>query len=378
MEIQKSTQPFPLVHIAGSPHERGLSYGRQAGDRIVTGLDIYKEAFANTGISWDEAMVYAERFCQQVKLYDPDMYTEIEGIAKGSEQPVEAIIALNARTEIIFWRDNEIDQPKAPVKPAMQEECTAALALPKATADGHLLHGQNWDWNPRCADSAIVLRIESDSKDTPDILTFVEAGQLARHGMNSTGIALTVNGLQCNLDCGHVGVPNPLIRRRLLQSPTLAGAIDAVLNTRISFSHSLMLSHSAGVAVNLEVTRDEAFWLQPENGILVHANHFKCPVARSKVLDIGLQRCPESLYRDQRVLDHMMEHRGDITVDTLKEGFADTFGAPDAVLRTPKARPGGNLSGTVATLIMDSTAGKMWLAPRPYEGIKFTEYSIAA
>ncbi len=376
MKSLQNTPPFPLVHIAGKPFERGVSYGQQAGDRIAAGLATYREAFGVAGIEWREAMTYAERFCQQVKAYDADMYVEIEGIAKGSEQPVEAIVALNARTEIIFWRDNELDPTQIKPSAAMQEECTAALALPSVTRDGHVIHGQNWDWNPRCADSAIVLRIENDNG--PDILTFVEAGQLARHGMNSEGIALTVNGLQCNLDCGHVGVPNPLIRRRLLQSPTLAGAIDSVMNTRISFSHSLILSHPSGVAVNLEATPEETFWLQPENGLLVHANHFKCPVARGKIKDVGLQRCPESLYRDQIVLEHMNANRGQITVDTLKDAFANTFGAPDAILRTPKARPGGNLSGTVASLIMDTTARKMWLAPRPYQNIEYTEYSLSA
>src|SRR5690606_39371330 len=112
------------------------------------------------------------------------------------------------------------------------------------------------------------------------------------------------------------------------------------------------------------------------DGILVHANHFKCPVARAKVHDVGLQRCPESLYRDQRTLEHFHRHRGHISIDTFKEAFADTFGAPDAVLRTPKARPGGNLSGTVATLIMDTTARRMWLAPSPYKGVHFTEYGF--
>ena len=366
--------PFPLIHVEGPAFERGISYGRQAGDRIDVGLSIYRDAFEVAGIGWREAMGYAERFRQQVEGYDPEMYREIEGIAKGSGQPVEAIVALNARTEIIFWRDNELDVHHAPT--GLQEECTAALALPGATSDGPLLHGQNWDWNPRCAGSAVVLRVVNDNG--PDMLSFVEAGQLARHGMNSAGVALTVNGLQCDQDCGVMGVPNPLIRRRLLQSRTLAAAIDAVLSTRISFSHSLMLSHPDGSAVCLEVTPSDAFWLQPENGILVHANHFKCPVARGKVRDTGLQRCPESLYRDQRLLDHLNAHRGSIDLDLIKQGLADDFGAPDAILRTPKARPGGNLSGTVATLIMDTTAQKMWIAPSPYLGISFTEYSMAA
>ncbi len=365
------TTPFPLVHIAGNAPDRGYSYGRQAGDRIAGGIELYRDAFNTVGIGWDEALSYAKRFRDQIETYDADMYREIEGIAKGSAQPVEAIVILNARTEIIFWRDNEREQHRTP---SMQEECTAALALPSATSDGRVLHGQNWDWNPRCADTGVVLRIENE--DGPNILSFVEAGQLARHGMNSAGIALTVNGLQCNLDGGKIGVANPLIRRRLLSSPTLAGAIDAVLNTPISFSHNLLISHSAGVAVNLEATPENVYWMQPENGFFVHANHFKCPVARAKIHDIGLQRCPESLYRDQRIHDHFKAALGHVTIDTFKSAFADTFGAPDAILRTPKARPGGNLSGTVASLIMDTTNGRMLIAPSPYKGIHYTEYSL--
>jgi isopenicillin-N N-acyltransferase-like protein len=372
MTSDDQTPPVPLIHVAGSDQERGKSYGQQAGDRISAGLDIYREAFARVGMAWDEACRIAARFREKVEAYDPSMYREICAIAQGAEQPVEAIIILNARTEIIFWRDNELDAAVKPDGP--QEGCTSALALPGVTADSHMLHGQNWDWNPRCATSSVVLRIEN--ADGPDILTFVEAGQLARHGMNSAGIALTVNGLQCDLDCGNVGTPNPLMRRRLLLSDTLAGAIDSVLNADISFSHSLSISHRGGSAVTLETTPAQSYWLQPDEGFLVHANHFKCPVARSKLTDIGLQRCPESLYRDQRVTEAMRTASGDITLDTFKAAFADTFGSPDAVLRTPKARPGGNLSGTVATILMDTTAGKMWVAPSPYKGIHFTEYSL--
>ncbi|MBV1900656.1 MAG: hypothetical protein KUG56_03180, partial [Kordiimonadaceae bacterium] len=100
------------------------------------------------------------------------------------------------------------------------------------------------------------------------------------------------------------------------------------------------------------------------------------PVARTRVRDIGLTRCPESLYRDQRLQELMTKNHGTITLDTFKEGFADTFGSPDAILRTPKARLGGNLSGTVASIIMDTTDKKMWIAPSPYLGINYTEYSL--
>lgn len=372
MNADTMPAPFPLIHVSGPPRERGRQHGRQAGGRIAAGIAIYRDAFANVGMDWPTAMDYAARFKERIQAFDAAMFDEIEGIAEGAEQPVEAVVTLNARTEILFWRDNDI--MSTPTHRPMQEECTTALALPSVTTDGHLLHGQNWDWNPRCQDTSIVLRIQND--DGPDILTFVEAGQLARHGMNAAGVSLTANGLQCNLDSGFIGVPSPLARRRLLNARTLAGALDAVLNTPVSFSHNMLLGHRDGVAVDIEVTPEQCYWLHPENGFITHANHFKCPVARGQVKDIGLKRCPESLYRDQRLFEHFQAQGREISIDTFKTGFADTFGSPDAILRTPKQRPGGNLSGTVASLIMDSSAGRMWIAPSPYKGIRYQEYSL--
>src|SRR5690606_23014083 len=72
--------------------------------------------------------------------------------------------------------------------------CTAAVVLPEMSADGVLMHGQNWDWRVECAQTCIVMHIVRD--DGPDILVFTEAGQLARSGFNAAGIAITGNNLE--------------------------------------------------------------------------------------------------------------------------------------------------------------------------------------
>ncbi|MCG8442347.1 MAG: C45 family peptidase, partial [Caulobacterales bacterium] len=240
---------------------------------------------------------------------------------------------------------------------------------------GHVVHGQNWDWNPGCEDTAVVVHIKQP--DAPDILTFVEAGQLARSGMNAAGVALTANGLQAAMDAGRFGAPNPFVRRRLLMQTHLAGAIGVVLNAQVSSSHNLAISHKGGEAFQFEVTPDETFWLEPEGGVLVHANHFKSDAARAKLVDHGLTRCPESLYRDRRAAAFMAAHAGDITADTLKEAFKDTYGAPHAILRAPAVRPGGNLSGTVASVVMTPGEGRLELAKAPYRGeITYSAYHL--
>ena len=358
---------FPLIEVDGDAKERGYQYGLKAGEQIAAGIDIYKESFLKAGIEWQEAIQLAQNFIPEITAYNVSFLTEIEGIAKGSDQPLEHIVILNARTELLFWK-NKTNPKEA------QEECTALLALPAATKDRNLLHGQNWDWNPKCENSSVVLKIHNE--DRPDILTFVEAGQLARSGMNSNGIALTANGLHSDQDYGRRGIPNPFLRRTLFNQDRLATALFTITQANISFSHFLLLSHSGGEAVGLETTPDDIFWMQPEHGLISHANHFKTPSAMANVRDLGLRRTPETLYRDSRAFAVLQTNHGKITTETFKQAFADEYGKPDSILRHPAVRPGGSLSATVASIIMDTVAKKMWIAKSPYKGIKYKEYGL--
>src|SRR6202007_2163302 len=97
------------------------------------------------------------------------------------------------------------------------------VVLPEAAQSSCLVHAQNWDWKRECTETAVVLRIRRD--DGPDILTFTEAGALARSGFNAAGIAITANYLESDRDYSRVGVPLALIRRKVLESPHLALAM---------------------------------------------------------------------------------------------------------------------------------------------------------
>lgn len=353
--------PFPLIEIEGGPYDRGLSYGRQAGERIALGLTVYGNSFA-----LPQAKAAATRYLSNLEAYDIELVTELRGIAEGAEQPVEAILALNARTELTAW-----DQGAG-------EECTALLAMPERTSEGALLHGQNWDWRPDCVDTVIVVHIRPASG--PDILTFCEAGQLARHGLNSEGVALTANGLQTDDEFIGDGIPGPFIRRRMLMATSLAEATGILMNSRRSSSQNIMLSHAGGrgrsEALNFEATPHDLFWSLPERGLLSHSNHFKHPTALAKVNDIGLLRHPESLYRDRRVLAQLEADGDQIAIASFERALADNYGAPNAVCRSPAQRSDGSISATVASLIMDAAAGVLKIAPEPYRGIQYHEYRL--
>lgn len=365
-------QPFPFVDISGPPRERGRQYGQQAAARIAVSEDIYVDAMGKRGFAWAEVKQLARDFAPAIAACDPAFLEEMEGIAEGSGIDLETVIVVNARSEIFNGRS----PAAADALPA--EGCTSAVALPAATRDGQLLHGQNWDFNANCVNSAIVLRVTPE--DGPQILTFVEAGGLARSGINSAGISVTANNLECDRDAGRQGVPLSLIRRRILSAPTFAQAIGAVTSAERAVSNNMTIATAAGDAVNLETVPDEVFPLWPDaDGLFVHSNHFKSPAAKAKLIDRGiLGRSPCTLYRDRRVDAMLRPHLGNLTAAHFQRAFQDDFGAPYAVCRPPVESRHGYRVSSVATVVFEPAAGLLHACPAPYENTDFTEYRLDA
>ena len=105
---------LPVITVTGSAAARGEAYGRQAADRIERGLAMYREEFARKGVQWDEAQSLARAFMPHVERYDAELVVELEAIAKGARQTKESILILNARTELLFWKEQERTKTRAP------------------------------------------------------------------------------------------------------------------------------------------------------------------------------------------------------------------------------------------------------------------------
>jgi isopenicillin-N N-acyltransferase-like protein len=362
----EETAAFPFIEVSGTPRNIGLQYGRKAAGRIHRSIDIYRRTFAAKGVDWTLARAAAARFAARIEQAYPRIAAEMLGVAEGAEVPFEDIVAINARTELLHV---SFGKPRADTDDI--EGCTGAVALPGTTREGHMIHAQNWDWRDECAESAIVLKVVPEVG--PSMLVFAEAGIMACAGFNNAGLAITSNHLECEQDGRREGVPNPILQRQVLAQGSLGAAIETVLGAQRGFSSNFVISHREGEAIDLETTPDEVYWLAPENDLLVHANHFVSLPARAAVRDVGLFTSADSLYRDTRVRRYLVRDRGRVTLSTLQAAFQDRFGAPRAVCRSPLP---GKSCATVATIIMDTTAQIMWVAPRPYGPHKFTEYRL--
>jgi isopenicillin-N N-acyltransferase-like protein len=366
-------EPFPLIEISGSPFERGRQYGRQAALRIKGGIAHYQTQLARYSLDADGVAALVRDYLPVIEGFESTYVEEMRGIAEGAEIGFADVVLLNARTEILKLAQRPKLREAAAASDA-PDGCTGVVALPQTTEARRLIHAQNWDWKRECAETAVVLRVRRE--DGPDVLTFTEAGALARSGLNAAGIAITANYLESDRDYRRLGVPLALIRRKVLESEHLALAMRAVYATPKSAANNMIVSHCEGIAIDFECAPDETFQVHAERGLLVHANHFVSPVALAKLCDTGIQNTSDSLYRDLRVRALLEPQIGKINRDSVKAALFDDFAAPWSVCRPPRQSLADNLTATVAMIVMEPALGLMEVAPLPALNRRFTTYRL--
>ena len=309
---------IPIIELDQSdPRQRGLAYGESARTLIHRVLEVYRDIFHHiTAETWQENVERGRPFFSQAENFAPDLVEEIRGIAEGCNRPVEDILLLNTRSEILY-------NPQV-----LSLECTSLAALPETTAGGEMLLAQNWDWYKAVLDCQVILKIAA-RENTTALITFAEAGHLAKIGMNSAGIGLVVNNLIS--DQPRIGVPWIFITRRVLESTHFAHALGYVLNTPRAHSINYLIGTAAGEAANLETSPVEDHILWPENGILAHSNHYLQPGVRFR--DLNPLRTPylSTYLRLRRVQKEMAGLNGKIDAQNLRRVLADHMDHPFSV-----------------------------------------------
>lgn len=356
---------FPLIEISGEPFERGLMYGEVAADRIAQSVAIYATATQSMDRDGQLAQSLLEVH-DAILSFDPAYVEEMKGIAQGAGVSYEDILLINARTEIVGLAR------KGAVRGA--DECTSVAVLPERAAEGKYFQGQNWDNRVACADTAIVLKVVMP--DGLRLLTFVEAGGMARYGMNSSGVCLNANGLESDRDYRQSGVPLSLIRRKALEQDHFTPALQVIVSTPKTCSCNVLLGTKDGFAVNIECAPDESFITYPDGGTAVHANHWVNPGALAKLKDTGLSTMTDSVMRQWRITQLINNRGARIAVDQLKTYFSDTFGSPYSLCRPERHNTFGDLVATTATVILRPQDGVMEVARMPYKTADYIEYTI--
>lgn len=368
---------FPHVRVAGGPRERGRSYGEQVPDRIALSIRAYGDVFRDlAGWDWPTVRAQAERYVDPIGAFEPAYLDEMRGIAEGAGVAFEDVLAINVRTEVMFAAKARAAEEASRPRP---DGCSAFAVLPEASRDGHTLVGQNWDWLPHCFDTVVVLEAQQESR--PDYVTVVEAGLLAKTGMNSSGIGLVTNALVTDRDMGEPAIPYHVLLRAILDRETLSDAYAALMARPRSSSANYLVAHRDGIAADVEAAPGDfsrLFLLFPEEGVLLHTNHFRS--SAFDLRDVSLWVMPDSPFRLERLRAAVSGVAGGHTLGTFRGVLADHANYPSAVCCHPDGRmPDHDQGATVASVLMDLDDRRMWLAEghpcsTPYRELDYSDF----
>ncbi|MFC2029650.1 C45 family autoproteolytic acyltransferase/hydrolase [Chloroflexota bacterium] len=331
-----------LVELRGEPLERGRSYGARVAEAIRQNVEAYLRLIEEvSGLNRGASLRAAAEYRSVIETHAPDLLVEMMGIADGAGRDLSEILLINTRSELMSAGDG----------------CTALALAPEASLDGQVLLAQNWDWYTAVEPEPIVLRIVQ--KDQPEILTLVEAGQVGKIGMNSAGLGVCLNFLEH--EHRGIGLPLHVMLRQMLGCATLGGAAHAGLSIPRGTSANVMLAHSAGEILNLELTATDADFLYGDAGWLVHANHFEC--ARLRAGDTGVRTSVSTVARAARARRLLGSARGTATMATLQAILTDHTYGEHAICRHPNSSaPSLQQTATQASVIMDLSSGILNIA----------------
>ena len=359
----------PRIRVAGTPFERGRQYGAQARPQVHRSVQAYQRVFAHyAGWDWPRVRQEAAGFEAPIGAFRPAYLDEMRGIAEGAGLGLADVLAINVRTEVMYAAKARQAPLAARNQPA---ECSAFAVVPAPDASGQAaLLGQNWDWLLHSAQTLIVLEVSQD--DGPDFVTVVEAGLLAKAGLNAAGLGLVTNALVTDADTGTPGLPYHVLLRAILDCATVTEALKVLQAGMRSSSANYLIAHASGAALNVEAAPGDFTRLYPQlpdHGLLLHTNHFLTP-GLAPVRDVSLWAMPDSAVRLQRL---RAGARTPAAVDDFRALLADHADYPHSICsHADPAQHPLEQGATIASLLMDLPARRLWLAAgqpcqTPYE-----------
>ncbi|QKX55102.1 uncharacterized protein TRUGW13939_02194 [Talaromyces rugulosus] len=317
------------IRCSGTPYEIGYQHGTAARDLVAGSLEFYRQYFLlKSHMDWDTAKSHAVKFLPLLQREWNHYVEEIRGIAAGSGQTFEDILAINVRTEISMG--------------LMADGCTAFY-----WHGGDIsIAGQNWDWERAQRDNIIALYIEQN--DRPSISQLTEAGIIGKIGLNSSGVSVTLNAIRARgVDFNRL--PTHLALRAVLDSTSRKEAIDTISKSGVASSCHLLVGDRTG-GTGLECSSGDVQFLEMKDGKVTHANHFYVPHINNVKEAVFLE---DSTYRGHRIdelLEKATENGQLLSVSVAEHILEDKGNYPGAINRSSSE---SSAVETLFSIVMD-------------------------
>lgn len=359
------------IEAAGSPREIGRAVGEAARDLIAKALDFYRAHHHEMGpMDFADAEREAMAYLPAARRWLPTVIEELEGIAEAARVPLSALLVPNLGEELTCNDDpaatvasNGPDQSPRDARRSGGHCTTVAI-----NAAGRHVVAHNEDWFAGDAD-ALVLRLTT--ADGTRLIAVTSPPMLAPSAISSHGIATGANTVYA--DDHRVGVPNNLLRRRIIEAKSLDEARDLCLIDARARGSNHLFGDVAGRVLDVETSATAAATIEADDWC-AHTNHYvteaMAPHDRSSSVNSR-----ERLARARELVAAGLAEGDDPAVVAARV-LADHANGDDCICGHPdRSVPLGEQEMTVFSMIWDldaSTVDVSFGPPCENERVRYT------
>lgn len=350
---------FKIIECSGSAYEIGIQYGRESKQNIQKALDLLILGLQMSPFRADreEVLACGRRYLANVKAFDPSGIDRVRGMADGAKISFDEAFAIHCYMELAINY------------PHLAGMCTSFAATAPATKSGITMLGQNVDWHP----------------DTPlDLLRI-------RHTNGLEQLAITFFGTPCctltsegigncaNLTLSPMGpvtnhIPFSFYLFKAMRQKSFEDAFEILRKCArgLEYYH---LADARGNLLGIESIYDGYSVLEPNQGVLVHANHYETPEYAEN--DGAHTYIPDSFQRAPRLHCLMEQYYGSLTPEIMMMLLADHEGHPNSICRhVDDSKPKEFASMSKASFIMIPAEQKIYICTGPPCENKYEEYVL--
>ncbi|MBM6589523.1 C45 family peptidase [Brevibacterium sp. RIT 803] len=360
-------RPETFISRAADHVQRGAQRGRELRTGIESAIAGYRRYFEFLSIAEADVRAAAAASHARLRAWSPEAAEEVAAVAEGAQVPVDELMEVIARTEIMT------------LAPASPTECSTV----SFTRPGSSLAAQNWDW---AADFSTLWHI-NDVGAVPGQLRHVgiaEYGMLGKIGLNEAGVGVLLNILKHEGDEAG-GVPIHMILERVLSTAmTLDEALD-IIRSAPTTSSSIITVVTADEVVQVEIAnaqkrerRAGGASASPgsASGFLLHTNHFLHPdlVPGSLELNATSTSRARHAHLERRLEEYSVRAGTSGGPESTAELIDLLTTGPDEAPVSCTPAPGaayGDRSATLVTVQIDPKRKQIDLAPgSPADGMQ--------
>jgi isopenicillin-N N-acyltransferase-like protein len=335
----------PDIILRGGPEERGALHGAHLQEKIEGVVDFYGEYI---GMREADVFVAARHFKTIIETYSSEYGLEIAALADAAGIDPLWIFAVNARSEMVQFGQNE---------------CTAAF-FPQTG-----LLGQTWDWFAAAEDLIAVVQIELPGDHT--ILMMTEPGIIGKIGLNSAGLGVCLNYLT-DPEIRR-GLPIHILMRAILDSGSLVDAKQRIAAAGTGRSGNLLIGTADGGAFAVEFRTAASYELPADGAVYLHTNHYRyqgCDLhtGTAKQRENSWQRLARAEAHASAFKDH--------STNEMLELLSDCTDPEHPIYAPYREYEGLGTIGTICTLMMDLPKRRLWLRYGNEPANAFVDYQL--